>query len=278
MSIFSQDSQGNWVPVAGQSPVQSAQDGSYHFDKLLAGTYQIQVTDSPNFLDGHATAGTIGGVARGTAGQDQIVVQLGPGENGVNYNFGEDGLRVGLISRRLFLASTPSMAQVIETLLSQPVAAAAQSSAQTSPVSTPLAASAFDALAAIGRTERRADRIRDHSEPTVDPSCRCFVDWIYVLGRCNRVDLPLQRHQRRRRGRGDGKRRHFRRQPGCNGNRRVGAARWKLDLHSVTLTDAKGAGSDATATAKLDRSAMPSATPATAAADAVFGQQSWLNP
>ena len=44
--------------------------------------------------------------------------------------------------------------------------------------------------------------------------------------------------------------------------------------YRVILTDAKGAGNEATANARLDRSALPSA----AAADSVFGQQSWLQP
>jgi hypothetical protein len=44
--------------------------------------------------------------------------------------------------------------------------------------------------------------------------------------------------------------------------------------YNVWLTDAAGQGSQATATAKLDRSA----TSVAAAADSVFGQQSWLNP
>jgi uncharacterized repeat protein (TIGR01451 family) len=149
VSLFIQDSQGNWTPVAG-SPIKTAQDGSYHFDKLRSGTYQIQVTDTPYFVDGMATAGTIGGATRGTASQDQIVVQLGAGENGVEYDIGERGLVAGLISRRLFLASSPPMVQVVEALFSQAAAAAPQSAATISPASNPLAVFAADALAALG--------------------------------------------------------------------------------------------------------------------------------
>ncbi len=89
VSLFMQDSQGNWTEVAGKSPTKTGQDGAYHFDKLLVGKYRIQMTPSPNLLDGKATVGAIGGAARGTAGQDQIMVQLGPGESGTEYNFGE---------------------------------------------------------------------------------------------------------------------------------------------------------------------------------------------
>ena len=130
VSLFMQDSQGNWTEVAGKSPTKTGQDGAYHFDKLLVGKYRIQMTPSPNLLDGKATVGAIGGAARGTAGQDQIMVQLGPGESGTEYNFGERGLRAGLISRRLFLASTPPLTQIIDTLLSQPVTAAPHLPAQ----------------------------------------------------------------------------------------------------------------------------------------------------
>jgi uncharacterized repeat protein (TIGR01451 family) len=269
VSIFSQDSQGNWVPVAGQSPTQTGQDGSYHFNKLLAGTYQIQVTDSPNFLDGHATAGTIGGVARGTAGQDQIVVRLGAGENGTEYNFGEDGLRVGLISRRLFLASTPSLPQIIDTLMSLPASAAPQAAAAISPASSPLAVFAPAALAAMAVPTGYAIAADQAVIQAAAASSTGFTFSGAQIGATYHYSVTSD---------GGG--------TAVTGSGVVAAANQDVTgidvstlpdgtlTYNVWLTDAAGQGSQATATAKLDRSA----TSVAAAADSVFGQQSWLNP
>ena len=125
VKLLSQDSQGNWVEVTGKSPVQTAADGSYHFDKLLAATYRIQVVPLSNFLDGKDTAGTVGGTTRGSVSQDQIEVQLASGDTGTDYNFSMSGLQPRLISLRLFLASTPPFDQVLQTYLSQVTTAAA---------------------------------------------------------------------------------------------------------------------------------------------------------
>ena len=273
VSIFSQDSQGNWVAAAGESPVQTGQDGSYHFDKLLAGTYQIVVTDSPYFLDGSATAGTIGGVTRGTAGQDQIVVQLGAGENGTEYDFGENGLKAGMISRRLFLASTPSLPQIIDSLFSQPVAAAPQSAAAISPASSPLAVFAPDALAAIAAPSGVPTGYAiTANQPLIQAAGASSTGFTFSgaeLGATYRYSVTSD---------GGG--------TAVTGSGIVTAANQDVTgidvsplpdgtlTYQVTLTDATGQGSAATATAKLDRSA----TSVAAAADTVFGQQSWLHP
>ncbi len=124
VKLLSQNSQGNWVDVAGQSPVQTAADGSFHFTNLLAATYRIQVVPPSNFLDGKDTAGTVGGTTRGSVSQDQIEVQLASGETGTNYNFSMSGLQPRLISLRLFLASTPPLDQLLQTYLPQVTTAA----------------------------------------------------------------------------------------------------------------------------------------------------------
>ena len=267
--LFSQDSQGNWAEVAGKSPIQTGQDGSYRFDKLLSGIYQIQMTPSPDFLDGKATVGAIGGAARGTAGQDQIVVQLGPGESGTEYNFGERGLRAGLISRRLFLASTPPLAQVIDTLFSQPVAAAPQFAAETSPASTPLAVLAPDAISAIGAPSGYAITADKPLIQAADASSAGFAFSGAEVGATYRYSVTSD---------GGG--------AAVTGSGVVSAANQDVTgidvsalpdgtlTYRATLTDVSGQGRAATATAKLDRSAMPSV----AAVDSVFGQQSWLQP
>ncbi len=113
VKLFSQDGSGNWAEVAGKSPVITGADGSYHFNNLVAGTYRIQEIQPTNYLDGKDTAGNVGGAARGTVGADTIDVQLGGGESGVEFNFGETGLRPEKISLRMFLASYPVGADAI---------------------------------------------------------------------------------------------------------------------------------------------------------------------
>ncbi|MCE9531406.1 MAG: hypothetical protein K8T89_09845 [Planctomycetes bacterium] len=75
----------------------TAADGSYSFGGLLAGNYQVTETQPPpvsqpgGFYDGLDTVGTIGGTQTGTSPQkNQLAVTLGTGENGVQYNFGEN--------------------------------------------------------------------------------------------------------------------------------------------------------------------------------------------
>ncbi|TPW09187.1 MAG: hypothetical protein FD127_4218, partial [Acidimicrobiaceae bacterium] len=68
-------------------------DGSYLFSGLLASNaagYTIAETQPAGFNDGKDTRGTINSVSVGTAGNDVITgVNLGGGQNGINYNFGE---------------------------------------------------------------------------------------------------------------------------------------------------------------------------------------------
>jgi cyclophilin family peptidyl-prolyl cis-trans isomerase len=113
IKLLLKDSQGNWAEVAGKSPVMTASDGSYHFDHLVPGTYRIQEVQPVNYLDGKDTTGNIAGTARGTAGQDQIEIQIASEENGSEYNFGEQGILPGKISVRSFLVSAQSLKQIL---------------------------------------------------------------------------------------------------------------------------------------------------------------------
>ena len=131
VSLLSLDSQGNWIEVAGKSPVKTSSDGSYRFDGLIPATYRIQETLPSNFLDGKATVGTVGGTTKGTAGTDQLEIQLGPGENGSEYNFSVLGLRPNLISLRLFLASTPPTDQLLQQFLNSKTTPALAAAAVT---------------------------------------------------------------------------------------------------------------------------------------------------
>ncbi len=60
-------------------------DGSYLFDRLNSGTYQLNETQ-PNYIDGKDSAGSLGGIVS----NDQIsAIMLKAGENSSNNNFGE---------------------------------------------------------------------------------------------------------------------------------------------------------------------------------------------
>ena len=70
----------------------TAADGSYSFTGLRAGTYSIVEVPPRQYLPGTDAAGTINGVSNGQAkaGFTQIDnIQLGNGQSGINYDFGE---------------------------------------------------------------------------------------------------------------------------------------------------------------------------------------------
>ena len=86
----------------------TAADGSYSFNDLAAGTYEITETSPAQYIDGKETAGTPFG---GTAGTDVISgIVVVADESGTEYDFSETGLKLQYVSERLFLASTPSTA------------------------------------------------------------------------------------------------------------------------------------------------------------------------
>jgi hypothetical protein len=68
-------------------------NGAYTFSNLRPSStagYTVTETQPATFLDGKDTAGTVGGVARGTAGNDTITgIVLNADDDGINYNFGE---------------------------------------------------------------------------------------------------------------------------------------------------------------------------------------------
>ncbi len=66
-------------------------DGSYRFADLLRGTYQIREITPEGLLDGGAHVGRIGTVRVGTAVGGGLIrdISLGPGADGVEYNFCE---------------------------------------------------------------------------------------------------------------------------------------------------------------------------------------------
>jgi hypothetical protein len=61
-------------------------DGAYVFLNLRPGNYSITETQPAGYLQGIDTVGTAGGSLAAT---DQFLIPLGPGIDGLNYNFGE---------------------------------------------------------------------------------------------------------------------------------------------------------------------------------------------
>jgi uncharacterized surface anchored protein len=80
--------------------MQTAADGSYLFDNLVPGTYQLQETQPAGFRDGLDTAGT---GATATVGQDTFqTISLVDAAMAEEFNFGERSF----LSKRRFLASS----------------------------------------------------------------------------------------------------------------------------------------------------------------------------
>jgi len=119
IKLLRRNSSGNWVVIATTT---TAADGSYLFTNLPAGTYKIQEVQPAAYLDGKDTLGKVAGQERGTVGQDEFQLQLGGGEEAVEYNFGELGLKPGAISLRLLLASSESSTQYTPSQGSSPSA------------------------------------------------------------------------------------------------------------------------------------------------------------
>jgi VCBS repeat-containing protein len=84
----------------------SASDGSYRFDDLTAGTYQLSQGQPHAMLDGaESSTASAAGIVTGSDQFTNIVLSgaITVGE----LNFGERGLRPEYVSMRMFLASTP---------------------------------------------------------------------------------------------------------------------------------------------------------------------------
>jgi hypothetical protein len=116
-------------------PVTTDANGAYTFTGLADGTYQIVETQPSSLAEGKVNPGLINGTANGTAqGNDTITsIVLAADQNGTEYNFAELGLTSDNVSKRQFLGSTPSTAD----LLAQFVGGTSNSSAVSSNALSP---------------------------------------------------------------------------------------------------------------------------------------------
>lgn len=110
------------VPITIEGPatrvVLTDATGHYRADDLPAGVYTITETQPLVFQDGRDTLGT---PRLGTAENDRFVnVPLLPEMALEDYNFGEYGLKVEFIGKRLLLASTPPASQYVANLQVDP--------------------------------------------------------------------------------------------------------------------------------------------------------------
>ncbi len=80
--------------------LQTDGNGDYCFENLAAGTYMVQETQPAVFLDGIDSVGTVAGIVTGTKQNDKFNgIELGTGDAGIEYNFGE--LRQAIIEGRV---------------------------------------------------------------------------------------------------------------------------------------------------------------------------------
>jgi cyclophilin family peptidyl-prolyl cis-trans isomerase len=113
--------------VSGKSPVQTGSDGSFSFTALPAGTYTIELVESPDYSTWSATV-TGSSPSGTTVGTDEIQVTLGAGVNGTGYDFSAKGIQPAMLSARLFLASAPPLVQMVEGMHTAPTVSLSGSS------------------------------------------------------------------------------------------------------------------------------------------------------
>jgi hypothetical protein len=93
VTLTGTDDLGNAVNLPPQT---TDADGAYVFLNLRPGNYRITETQPAGYLQGIDSVGTAGGRLVAT---DQFLVPLGPGVNGLNYNFGEQPTATGPVQR-----------------------------------------------------------------------------------------------------------------------------------------------------------------------------------
>ena len=107
------------VPITLAGPVTrqalTGADGSYRFRDLPHGTYSVTETQPSAFIDGQETAGEPVAVEVEDDAFEELKLSSG-NTTAVGYNFGERGLRAELVTKRLFLSSTPTGDELLRQL------------------------------------------------------------------------------------------------------------------------------------------------------------------
>jgi len=94
----------------------TASDGSYSFDELAPGTYEVEERQPLALRDGQDTIGSLGGTVENDHFSE--IVLTGQGES-VDNNFGELGLASAYIRRDMFFASTPPPQEFLREVLAR---------------------------------------------------------------------------------------------------------------------------------------------------------------
>lgn len=101
-------------------------DGWYHFEDLPPGVYELRQANQPDcFLDGDESLGVVlpSGESRGAVRDDRFVdITLRAGDAGIDYNFGEFGLRAACINKGMLLSSADPIQSTIYEPLGVPSA------------------------------------------------------------------------------------------------------------------------------------------------------------
>ena len=125
MQLWSIDGQGNASAVSGVGPTQTLVDGSYKFNGLAAGSYEVQIEPSAKLAIGKLTPGTAGG----TAGTNDIQLSLTDGQSASGNDFAISGPQSSLLSLRMYLASTGTPRQFLTSMHTVPTVATGDSAA-----------------------------------------------------------------------------------------------------------------------------------------------------
>ncbi|MBN1908278.1 MAG: PEP-CTERM sorting domain-containing protein [Pirellulales bacterium] len=87
-------------------------DGTYVFDDLLAGLYEIIEIQPYKYIEGKPNApGTAGGKAKGS--NRFVGISLEAGVEATGYNFGEWGLKPKYVSKRPYLSLVPEPSTLV---------------------------------------------------------------------------------------------------------------------------------------------------------------------
>jgi len=116
------------VDAAGNPVAQSTKtddDGSYRFDGLPTGTYELAAVQPQAFEDGKDSHQTAGSTTPSTANDRFSAISVAAGQDTTGYNFGERGLSMEVVSLRLCLSSAPARDDLYRQFLaaSEPSAA-----------------------------------------------------------------------------------------------------------------------------------------------------------